>query len=489
MTQGTIRNAVGVFLLLAGSGSPVTGPAAHGQAPAPQSRPLNIIVILVDDMGWSDLGCYGNTFHETPHIDRLVERGMKFPQAYAACCVCSPSRAALLTGKYPARLKLTDYIGAVAPKNAKLKVTSWTPFLPAAERTLASMLKAAGYLTGIIGKWHLSRTPNPGEAAEADPHAPSRHGFDVSIAVGFLGQTPDYFFPYQRTVGPFGNVKLPNLEQGQKGEYLTDRLTTEAEKFIDTNKDRPFFLYLPHYAPHTAIGARLQGKPEVVAKYEAKAKAGKLKANPTYAAMVESLDDSVGRIVRKLESLKIAEQTLIIFTSDNGGYAVATTNFPLRGAKSSAYEGGVRVPLIVCWPGVVKAGSVCTVPVSGVDFQATILEATGVKMPADQVNDGESLVPLLRGAGQLRRQALFWHYPHYGAATTPYGAVRKGDFKLIEFFETGKLELYDLGKDIGESKDLAESMPARTQELQELLRAWRRDVGAQMPTVNPDYKK
>ena len=470
------------LLLLAATLNLFLPAAAHGQEPSKSPRPLNVIVILADDLGWSDLACYGAKLHETPNLDRLAKRGMKFTHAYAACSVCSPSRAALLTGKYPARLRLTDYIGAVAPKNAKLTVPEWNQSLPVGEPTIASFLKMAGYVTGIIGKWHLSRMPAPAKDVKDDPNAPRRHGFDVAIAAAAIGQAPDYFFPYERTVGKFGTFKLPNLEQGKAGEYLTDRLTGEAEKFIEANKDRPFFLYLPHYAPHTSIGNRLQAPAEVITKYQDKLKAGKGKANAVYAAMVESLDDSVGRIVRKLESLKIAEHTLIIFTSDNGGYAAVTSNFPLRGAKATAYEGGVRVPLIVYWPDVVKVGSVCAVPVCGVDLKATIAEATGVRLPADQINDGESLAPLLRDAGQLRRQALFWHYPHYAAGTAPYGAVRKGDFKLIEFFETGKVELYDVVKDVAESKDLSASMPARVQEVQELLRSWRRDVGAQMPT-------
>jgi arylsulfatase A-like enzyme len=240
---------------------------------------------------------------------------------------------------------------------------------------------------------------------------------------------------------------------------------------------------------HTAIGARLQGKPELVAKYKARLKPEGPKANPTYAAMVESMDQSVGRIVRKLESLKIDRRTLIIFTSDNGGYAASTSNLPLRGAKATAYEGGVRVPLIVSWPGAVKPGSVCDVPVSGVDLYPTILDATGVKPTGGRVIDGESLVPLLRGTGQLRRQAIYWHYPHYSYATTPYGAVRQGDYKLIEFYETGKVGLYNLRKDLGEKKDLHEEMPARATELQQLLRDWRRQVGAQMPVLNPDFKE
>ena len=301
------------------------------------SRGINVIVILVDDLGWHDLACYGNTFHETPHIDDLAD-GMMFTDAYSACTVCSPSRAALLTGKYPARLKFTDYIGTVDPKNAPLQIPSWTPFLEVAERTLASVLKAAGYLTGIIGKWHLGGSPGVVAPGEGDAYAPARHGFDVSVAASPLGQPPDYFFPYQRTLAKYGTFKLPDLDKGEQGEYLTDRLTTEAEKFIDTNKDRPFFLYFSHYAVHTSIGARLQGKAETVAKYEAKRKSGKLKANPSYAAMVESLDDSVGRIMSKLEKLKIADRTIIIFTSDNGASRAP--------APPACRYGGPRPPLM-----------------------------------------------------------------------------------------------------------------------------------------------
>lgn len=472
------------LLLLVGLCLPLQ--VSSGEVAAP--RTLNVIVILIDDLGWRDLGCYGSTFHETPNIDRLAGRGIKFTSAYSTCCVCSPSRASILTGKYPARLHLTDYIGAREPKDAKLRVPRWNPFLQAVEHTLARVLKMAGYVAGIIGKWHLGGNPLA-PVEEAGPHTPKRHGFDVSIAACALGQPPDYFFPYKRSVPGYGNFTLPGLEGGREGEYLTDRLTAEAERFIDKNKDRPFFLFLSHYAVHTAIGARLQAKPNLIAKYKAKAKLSGASGNPVYAAMVESMDDSVGQILLKLENTKIADRTLIIFTSDNGGYAASTSNLPLRGAKASPYEGGVRVPLIIYWPGVVRPGSRCDVPVIGVDLFPTILATTGIKMAPGQMVDGESLVPLLCETGGLSRQAIFWHYPHYSYATTPYGSVRKGDFKLIEFFETDRLEMFNLRQDPAEKKDLTGEMPGKAQELRQLLRDWRREVGAQMTTANPDYKE
>jgi arylsulfatase A-like enzyme len=273
---------------------------------------------------------------------------------------------------------------------------------------------------------------------------------------------------------------LPNLSGGREGEYLTDRLTAEAEKFIEENRRRPFFVYLAHYAVHTSIGNRLQAKPGTIAKYTG-ANPNAAQHNPVYAAMIESMDDSVGRILKKLDDLRIANRTVVVFTSDNGGYHQATAQPPLRGAKSEAYEGGIRVPLIIRWPGVVKPGTVCETPVISVDFFPTVAEITGLTPPPTHKVDGVSLVPLLRGTGKLQREAIFWHYPHYNDATTPHSIVRQGDFKLIEYFEDGRLELFNLRTDIGEKENLAAARPAKAWAMQQRLIRWREQVGAQVP--------
>ncbi len=428
---------------------------------------LNVVLILADDFGWTDLHSYGSEFYESPHIDRLARDGVKFTQAYSACTVCSPSRAALLTGKYPARLHLTDWIPGQEPANPKLHVPDWTKYLPLEEFTLANALHPAGYATASIGKWHL------GDA----PYWPDKHGFDLNIAGTEAPNPKSYFAPY----------KIATLPEGPDGEYLTDRLGVEANRFIEQHKAQPFFLYLPHFAVHLPI----QAKAALIEKYRAKRKPGQKQNNLGYAGMIESMDDTVGSIRHKLEELKLADHTLIIFASDNGGRVPTTSNLPLRVGKGSCYEGGTRTPLIVYWPGVTKAGSVCDVPVIGMDIYRTILEAVGVKAGADKGVDSVSLVPLLRQTGGLKRDELFWHYPHYQhyqlGGATPYGAIHKGDYKLIEFFDDMRVELYNLREDIGEQHDLAAKMPARVEELRARLHAWRKEVGAQMPTRNPTY--
>jgi len=433
-------------------------------APAP---PPNVILILADDLGWTDLACYGSDFYETPHIDRLARDGMKFTQAYSACTVCSPTRAAILTGKYPARLHITDWIPGLPPENPKLLVPPWTKFLPLEEVTVARALRSGGHVTGSIGKWHLG----------GEEYFPEKHGFDLNAAGSAAPAPPSYFAPY----------KIATLPEGPGGEYITDRIGAEAARFIERQKDKPFFLYLPHFAVHTPI----QGKEALVQKYRAKKRPGQRQTNAVYAAMIESLDDSVGRIRSKLDELKLADRTLIIFTSDNGGRVPTTSNHPLRVGKGSCYEGGTRVPLIVHWPGVTKSGSICEAPVISMDLHPTILEVTGMKEAARKGADGASLTPLLRQDGELKRDTLFWHYPHYQhyqlGGTTPYGAVRSGDFKLIEFFDDMRVELYNLREDIGEQRNLAAAMPAKVEELRARLHAWRKEVGAQMPSRNPNY--
>jgi arylsulfatase A len=433
---------------------------------APLAKP-NILLILADDLGWTDLSSYGSDFYETPHIDRLARNGMKFTQAYSACTVCSPSRAAILTGKYPARLHITDWIPGLPPENPKLLVPEWTKYLPREEITLARALRNAGYVTASIGKWHLG----------GEEYYPEKHGFDVNIAGSSNAAPPSYFAPY----------KIVTLPEGPKGEYLTDRHGEEAVRFIEQNKDRPFFLYLPLFAVHTPI----QGKQAFIEKYRAKKRPGQKQTNTVYAAMIESMDDAVGRIRRTLDELKLDDRTIVIFASDNGGRVPTTSNHPLRVGKGSCYEGGTRVPLIVHWPGVTKARSVCETPVISMDLHPTILEMAGLKEAAGKSVDGINLVRLLRQDVGLNRDALFWHYPHYQhyqlGGTTPYGAIRAGDFKLIEFFDDMRVELYNLHDDIGEQRNLALEMPAKAHELRARLHAWRMEVGAQMPSPNPNY--
>jgi arylsulfatase A-like enzyme len=433
-------------------------------APAPK---LNVVLILADDLGWTDLHCFGSEYYETSHIDRLARDGVKFTQAYSACTVCSPSRAALLTGKYPARLQITDWIPGLPPENPKLLVPDWTKYLPLEEFTLANALHADGYATASIGKWHLGN----------EPYWPEKHGFDINLAGTEAPNPKTYFAPY----------KIAILPEGPDGEYLTDRLGMEANRFIEQHKDQPFFLYLPHFAVHLPV----QAKPPLIEKYRAKRKPGQQQQNAGYAGMIESMDDTVGSIRKKLEDLKLADHTLVIFASDNGGRVPTTSNLPLRVGKGSCYEGGTRVPLIFYWPGVTKPGSICDTPVIGMDLYRTILEAVGVKAGADKGVDSVSLVPLLRQTGGLKRDELFWHYPHYQhyqlGGTTPYGAIHKGDFKLIEFFDDMRVELYNLRDDIGEQHNLAAQMPAKVEELRTRLHAWRKEVGAQMPTRNPNY--
>jgi arylsulfatase A-like enzyme len=444
------------------------------------ARP-NVVFLLADDLGWTDLGCYGSDFYETPHLDRLAREGMRFTQNYSACTVCSPTRAALMTGKYPARLHLTDWSPGLMPDNPKLLVPDWTKHLPLEEITLAEVFRAAGYATAHIGKWHLG-------TAE---HFPEHQGFELNLAGTDKAAPPSYHAPY----------RIPNLPEGPPGEYLTDRLAAEAMNFIGRHRDRPFFLYLPHFAVHTPI----QGRADLVAKYRRKLRPGLIHTNAQYAAMIESLDAAVGRVRAALAEHRLTERTILVFTSDNGGRITqgTTSNAPLRYGKASAYEGGVRVPLIVYWPGVTRPGSVSDTPVITMDWFPTLLEMCELASPAagpvryaDRDTgapgcDGVSLVPLLRGTGSLARRDLFWHYPHHQhyqlGGAMPYSAIRQGDFKLIEFHDDQRVELYDLRADPGEQRDLAGIQPGRAAGLRARLHAWRREVGAQMPVPNPHY--
>ncbi len=439
----------------------------------PAQQP-NFVFILADDLGWRDLGVYGSTYHETPHLDQLAAEGVRFTNAYAAGNSCSPTRGSIMTGKYPATTHLSDWIPGRTPLGAKLSIPKWTNYLRHEETTIAEVLTDAGYVTGAIGKWHLGQR---GWWAED-------HGFQVSIGGSHAGSHSNMYPPYWTPAKALEMGWRPFPDE-RPGEYLTDRITREAENFLDAHSDQPFFLYVSHYAVHT----RIKGDPKLVAKYKAKKPTG-AQTNPEYAAMVEGVDLSVGAILVRLEQLGIAEETVVVFFSDNGGLSkndTITSNKPLRGEKSTAWEGGVRVPLIVKWPG--KAPAVIDEPAMSVDLFPTLLEVAGVDSPAKV--DGKSLVPALTGEPGFERGPIYWHYPHYNAHTpvetcTPYGAIREGPFKLLEFYEDGHLELYDLREDISETRDLAESMSDKARELQAKLHDWRKSVGAQMPTPNPD---
>ena len=460
---------------------------------AASQQPPNVVFVLVDDLGWADVEAFGSRFYETPHINRLARRGLAFTNAYAAATVCSPTRAAILTGRHPARLGITDWIPGQGnrPSRQLLQVEDRS-HLPLREVTIAERLRDAGYATAHVGKWHLGGAPD---------HLPTDQGFEVNAGgyeAGSPGRFGGYFSPYDN----------PYLEDGPEGEYLTDRLGREAAQFIRAHADQPFFLHLSFYSVHTP----LQGKDELVDKYTARAdsllltertvygrehghRARIVQSNPVYAAMVEAMDRNVGRVLQSLEAAGVANNTIVIFTSDNGGLSVLTNdrtaptaNRPLRAGKGWLYEGGIRVPLIVRWPGVTEGGRTSETPVSSVDFFPTILEAAGLEASEGRAVDGASLTPLLRQSGPLEREALYWHYPHYhGSGSVPGGAIRQGDYKLVEYFETGRVELYDLAEDLTETHDLADERPERAAALRKQLHQWRRSVEAQMPEPNPNY--
>ncbi|MHC4624870.1 MAG: sulfatase [Planctomycetota bacterium] len=412
----------------------------------------NFVFIFIDDMGWKDLGYMGSRYYETPNIDKLAGQGVVFTSAYANGPNCAPSRACLMSGQYTPRHGVYT-VGN--PERGKARLRKLIPIenkttLDPKVVTIAEALKAAGYVTASIGKWHL------GSSAETGPEG---QGFDVNIAGYRAGMTRRHFSPYN----------LESLTDGPEGEYLTDRLTDEAIKFIEANKIRPFFLYLSHYAVHTP----LEAKEAMIDKYRNKTPHGG-QNNPTFAAMVESVDQSVGRVMKRLDELGLRDNTVVFFFSDNGGIFGITSAAPLRGGKGTLYEGGIREPMIVRWPGKVKGGSVCNVPVIGIDFYPTMLQMAGAPKPTGHILDGESIVPLLKGERTLKRDAIFWHFPAYLQRNygwketwraTPAGVVRQGDWKLIEYFEDGRLELYNLKDDIGEKNNLAQHKPDKTRQL------------------------
>ena len=442
---------------------------------------LNVVLFVVDDLGWMDLGCQGSSYYRTPNIDRLAARGIRFTDAYAACAVCTPTRASIMTGKYPARNLMTQWLpaGRWSATGHRMREGRFLRSLPLEEVTLAEALREVGYRTLHVGKWHLGGPPFS---------LPVHHGFDVNVGGSEHGAPGHYFYPYK------GSWKIPTTEQrvqkitlpdGKKGEYLTDRLTSEALRLIEESRDQPFFLYFPYYAVHTP----LQGKKELISRFSSIPR-DQRQGNPVYAAMVASVDESVGRVVKKLEELKMTGNTLVIFTSDNGGFAGATRHDPLRANKGSHYEGGIRVPLIVAGAGVKGEDRVSGMPVITNDLYPTVLEMAGLPPRPHQHADGMSLAPLVRGSGEVVREALFWHYPHYNRhpQSAPVSIVRKGKWKLIEFLERGEFELYDLENDLGEKTNLATKEKARVNELNAVLQGWKADVGAQAMKPNPQFK-
>ncbi len=455
-------------------------------ASAAEQRP-NFVFFLVDDLGWTDLGCYGSSFYETPNVDKLAKSGMMFTDAYAACQVCSPTRASILTGRYPTRTGITDFIGAAQPDRWKRK----TKMLPAPyemqlahdEVTLAEILKENGYATFFAGKWHLG-----GEA-----HWPEHQGFDVNqggIDRGGPYGGKKYFSPY-------GN---PRLEDGPAGEHLPDRLATETVKFMTEHKDEPFLAYLSFYSVHTPLISRedlkqkYQKKKETIKHGEIWGQEGERKVrlvqeHAVYAGMVDAMDQAVGKVLKGVDDLGLTDNTVVMFMSDNGGLSTSeghpTSNLPLRGGKGWIYEGGIREPMIVRWPGVTKANSSSDQYVSSVDFFPTILQIAGIELPSDVTLDGMSFAPVLEGK-EIDRGAIYWHYPHYGnQGGSPSAAIREGDWKLIEFYEDGHLELYNLADDLSEENNLVEKKPDVSEKLHAKLKAWREETGAKMPTHRP----
>ena len=454
------------------------------------ARPPNIVFFLADDLGQRDLAVYGSSFYETPHLDRLAREGARFTDAYAACPVCSPTRASIMSGMWPQRTGITDYIGAplkpeLWQRNTPLRPAPYADRLALDAPTLAKAMKAAGYATFFAGKWHLG----------PEGWWPENQGFDHNLGGNERGG------PYggKRYFSPYGN---PRLTDGPDGEHLPDRLANETANFIAANRDRPFFAYYSFYDVHTPLMAR----PDLQKKYEEKRarlgltdKWGRegerdvrlVQEHAIYAAMVEAMDLAVGKVMAKLDELGLRENTIVIFTSDNGGLSTSegwpTSNLPLRGGKGWMYEGGIREPLIVRWPGVAQPGSVIATPVSSPDYFPTLLEAAGARPTPGQRLDGVSLIPILRGQSTPER-ALFWHYPHYGnQGGAPSAAVRRGPWKLIQWFEGDRVELFHLGNDLAETTDLAAREPARVAALKAELAAWQRDVGAKFPIPNATY--
>ncbi len=442
----------------------------------------NILFIMADDLGWKDVGYMGSNYYETPNIDRLAREGMVFTNAYTNAANCAPTRACLMSGQYSPRH------GIYTVNNADRGVDSLRKLIPIENQTelntdvitIAEALKRKDYVTASIGKWHLGDPPTSG---------PVSQGFDLNVAGWHQGHPKSYFSPYQN----------PALDDSIAGEYLTDRLTQEAIEFINKNREHPFFLYLPYYTVHGPY----QAKEEETEKFRTKPHDNGHN-NPVYAAMINSLDQGVGRLMETLKQLDLEERTLVIFYSDNGGVGgyqqegiiqrEITSQSPLRGGKGMFYEGGIRVPLTIRWPGKIEAGSTCETPVISVDFYPTFMEIAGIEKKRGKILDGKSILPLLKQNNPFERDAIYWHFPAYLQGrqgtfrTRPVGVIRSGHYKLLEFFEDGRLELYDLESDISEENDLSEEMPGKTEELYQKLREWRKQINAPVPDKqNPEY--
>lgn len=435
----------------------------------------NIIMLLVDDLGWKDVEYMGSKYYETPNIDKLAGKGMIFTNAYAACAVCSPTRASIQTGRYPARIGVTDWIRArfqvpggkliTQPPykengNKKLRTPSNPFWMNQEEVTIAEVLKESGYFTCHIGKWHLG----------PDDYYPEKQGYDLNIAGCDMGQPVNYFDPYSNKNG----VTFPTLKPRKEGEYLVDRLADELVRVIQQHKDQPFFINMNYYAVHTPI----MGKPEIINKYEAKNTVDD-QDNPVYASMVESVDHAVGKLMSTLQENDLLDNTLIVFFSDNGGLLGATSNKPLRAGKGYPYEGGIREPMFVYWKGMIQPGSTCNVPVSSVDFFPTFCSLTHTPLP-DREIDGLDISPIFSGK-KIPRRPLFWHFPHYRGDIVPYSIIRDGDWKLIKRYEGKEFELFNLRNDLSETKDLSNENPEIVKKLNKKLEEWLKATNAKLP--------
>jgi arylsulfatase A len=430
-----------------------------------EKRKPNVLLILADDFGWRQLGCYGSTFYKSPNIDKLASEGMRFTDAYAACPVCSPTRAAIMTGKYPGRLHVTDFIPGGRYDNEKLTMPQWQKFLPLEEKTIAEVLKEHGYATAAFGKWHLSITKKP---PESEPYNPGKQGFN------------EYFVTYKPT----------RDQDPEKDAHNVEAITSRSLDFMEQNKDNPFFLYVSHNTIHDP----LREKKELIEKYKANPQSSEPENNPVIGAMIETLDKSCDRLLAKLKELDLENDTIVIWASDNGGLKKDALQTPLRGGKAQLYEGGIRVPFMIRWPGKIKPQTECPEPTSSVDIFPTVMDMLGID--SGLIFDGASILPVLTGSSTLNREAIYWHYPHYhGAGVAPSSAIRAGDYKLIELHEQtllnepGQVELYNLKEDISETKNLAEEIPEKTRELRDMLNNWKTQAGVQMPTVNTNYSK